>query len=73
MVVRNTSSPNLGKSFEDANHALSVLGQESACSFHHLLVVEPSYKHSRDDHPEHGKKEIIVLPEGVGIIDIYDC
>ena len=72
MVVRSTGSPNLGKSFEDANHTLSVFSQESACSSHHLFVVESPYKHSRDDHPEYGKKEVIVFPEGVGIIDIYD-
>lgn len=72
MVVRSTSSPNLGKSFEDANHALSVFGQESACSFHHLFVVKSPYKHGRDNHPEHGKQEIVVFPEGVGIINVYD-
>lgn len=72
MVVRSTGSPNLRKSFEDANHALSVLGQESACSFHHLFVVKSPYKYGRNDHPEYGQKEIIVFPESIGIIDIYD-
>lgn len=72
LVGCRASTPDFGKALEDANHALPVLGKECTCLLHYLLVVESSHEHSRNDYSEDGKEKIIVFPESIGIINIYD-
>lgn len=73
MVVCRTSTPDFSKALEDTDHALPVLSKECTCLLDHLLVVESSHEHGRDDYSEDGKEKIIVFPESIGIINIYDC
>lgn len=73
MVICGTCTSKLGKSFENANHALSVLGKEDSSLLQHLLVVQPSRENSGDNNSENRVKQVIVFPKSIWVIDIYFC
>lgn len=68
-----SSSANLGKSLEYADHTLSVLGEERAGLLHHLLIVKTTREHRRNNDPEDRPQEVIVLEESIRVVDICCC
>lgn len=70
MVVGSTCTADFREPLEDTDHALSVLGQETPRLLRHVLVLYPSGKHGRYNHPEHGCEEVIVLAKRIRVVDI---
>jgi hypothetical protein len=71
MVICGTRTAKFGKSLENANHALSILGKEDSSLLQHLLVVQPSGENGGDNNSEDRVKQVIVLSKSIRVINIY--
>lgn len=73
MMSGTSTAPDLTKSLEDTHHAWPILGNEGSSLDLDLLVVGAPGKYSSHNHPDHTKKQVVVLPEGIGIVNICIC
>ena len=71
MVIRSSCTANFRKPLEDTDHALAVLDEETTRLLRHVLVLNPSRKHSRYNHPENGCEEVIVLAKRIRVVDVW--
>ena len=73
-MMRGTSTASdLAKTLEDTHHAWPILGNEGSSLGLNLLIVGSPGEYGRDNHPDHTQKQVVVLPEGIGIVNICIC
>lgn len=70
-MIGGGAASNLCKSLEHSHHAWPVLSNESHCLSLDLFIVDPTGKDRRDDDADHGQKKIVILSQGIRIVNVY--
>lgn len=73
MMSGTGTTTNLRKPLEDTDHAWPILGDERASLRLDLLIVGSPGEHGRDNDANHTQKQVVVLSEGIRIVNICSC
>lgn len=73
MMSGTSTAPDLGKPLEDTHHAWPILGNEGSSLRLDLLIVGSPGEYGRDNDADHAQKQVVVLSEGIGIVNICTC
>lgn len=72
-MIGGGATSNLCKTLEDSYHAWPVLSDESHCLGLDLLIMDPAGEDRRDDDANNGQEEIVILSQGIGIVNVCSC
>jgi hypothetical protein len=70
MMSGTGTATNLRKPLKDTNHTWPVLGDEGASLCLDLFIVGSPGEHGRDNDTDHTQKQVVVLSEGIRVINI---
>jgi hypothetical protein len=70
MMSGTGTASNLGKPLEHTDHAGPILGDEGSSLCLDLLIVGSPGEHGRDNDTDHTQKQVVVLSEGIRVINI---
>ena len=72
-MIGSGATSNLCKSLEDSHHAWAVLSDKSHCLSLDLFIVDPAGEDRRDDDADHGQEKIVILSQGIGVVNVCSC
>jgi hypothetical protein len=73
MMSGTGTATNLRKPLKHTDHTWPILSDEGASLCLDLLIVGSPGEHGGDNDTNHTQKQVVVLPEGIRIIDICSC